>query len=126
MHPAWTIYHSDSATVGLADRPIMERLYAFGLTIEPKEGAALDSWERAARVAHQEYLEQVWVRALDPIQAKLICLWPRAGLRSTGTNNIRLVTATLASAETIGLSLGADADGFTGAGDRRDRPEPAR
>ena len=28
----------------------------FGLTIEPPEGAAVDSWERAARVVHQTYL----------------------------------------------------------------------
>ena len=52
-HPDWTIYHVDATTQGLAARPIMERLYPFGLTIEPPEGAAVDSWERAARVVHQ-------------------------------------------------------------------------
>ena len=53
LHPNWTIYHSDATTSGLVARPIMERLYPFGLTIEPPEGAAVDSWERAARVVHQ-------------------------------------------------------------------------
>jgi hypothetical protein len=56
LHPNWTIYHSDATTQGLVHRPIMERLYPFGLTIEPPEGAAVDSWERAARVVHQSYL----------------------------------------------------------------------
>jgi hypothetical protein len=51
-HPAWTIYRFDATTAGLVPRPIMERLYPFGLTIEPPEGAAVDSWERAARVVH--------------------------------------------------------------------------
>ncbi len=56
LHPNWTIYHTDAATQGLAAQPIMERLYPFGLTIEPPQGAPVDSWERAARVVHQTYL----------------------------------------------------------------------
>ena len=103
LHPNWTIYHSDSATVGLADRPIMERLFPFGLTIEPKEGTALDSWERAARVVHQKYLDDMGA-ALDPGKPA-----QRPWAQLSGfyrASNVRLVTATLAGAESIGRTWG--------------------
>ncbi len=103
LHPNWTIYHSDSATVGLADRPIMERLFPFGLTIEPKEGTALDSWERAARVVHQKYLDDMGA-ALDPSKPA-----QRPWAQLSGfyrASNVRLVTATLAGAESIGRTWG--------------------
>ena len=103
LHPTWTIYHSDSATVGLADRPIMEQLFPFGLTIEPKEGMALDSWERAARVVHQKYLDGMGA-ALDPAKPA-----QRPWAQLSGfyrESNVRLVTATLAGAESIGRTWG--------------------
>ena len=103
LHPNWTIYHSDSATVGLADRPIMERLYPFGLTIEPKEGTALDNWERAARVVHQKFLDDLGA-ALDPAKP---AQRPWSALSAFyRKSNVRLVTATLAGAESIGRTWG--------------------
>ncbi len=103
LHPNWTIYHSDATTQGLVPRPIMERLYPFGLTIEPPEGAAVDSWERAARVVHQTYLASLGdqIDPTKPAQRPWEELSPfyRA-------SNVRLVTATLAAAESVGRTWG--------------------
>lgn len=102
-HPGWTIYSFDEAAEGLVPRPIMERLYPFGLTLEPPEGAAVDSWERAARVVHQIYLDQLGDQRdpARPAQRQWADLPPfyRA-------SNIRLVTATLAGAESVGRTWG--------------------
>jgi hypothetical protein len=108
LHPTWTIYHSDATTQGLVPRPIMERFYPFGLTIEPPEGAAVDSWERAARVVHQTYLAGLGdqVDSGKPAQRPWEELSPfyRA-------SNVRLVTATLAAAESVGRTWGPSATG---------------
>jgi hypothetical protein len=102
-HPDWTIYAFDSATEGLVPRPIMERLYPFGPTLEPPEGAAVDSWERAARVVHQGYLDSLGDRRdpARPAHRQWADLPPfyRA-------SNVRLVTATLAGAESVGRTWG--------------------
>jgi len=108
LHPNWTIYHSDATTQGLVPRPIMERLYPFGLTIEPPEGAAVDSWERAARVVHQTYLASLGdqVDPSKPAQRPWEELSPfyRA-------SNVRLITATLAAAESVGRTWGPTSTG---------------
>jgi hypothetical protein len=108
LHPNWTIYHSDATTQGLVHRPIMERLYPFGLTIEPPEGAAVDSWERAARVVHQTYLASLGdqVDPSKPAQRPWEELSPfyRA-------SNVRLITATLAAAESVGRTWGPTSTG---------------
>ena len=110
-HPAWTIYVFDSTTQGLVRRPIMERLYPFGLTIEPPEGAAVDSWERAARVVHQAYLNSLGDQRdpTKPAQRPWAELPPfyRA-------SNVRLVTATLAGAESVGRTWGPIPDDQAG------------
>ena len=102
-HPTWTIYVFDSTTRGLVPRPIMERLFPFGLTIEPPEGAAVDSWERAARVVHNAYLNSLGDQrdSTKPAQRPWAELPPlyRA-------SNVRLVTATLAGAESVGRTWG--------------------
>jgi hypothetical protein len=103
LHPNWTIYHTDSATQGLAAQPIMERLYPFGLTLEPPQGAPVDSWERAARVAHQTYLLGL---GHDP-DPSLPAQRPWSDLSPFyRASNVRLITATLAGAETAGRSWG--------------------
>ena len=77
------------------------------LAIEPKEGAALDSWERAARVVHQSYLNRLGDHdRTKPAQRPWAELDPfyRA-------SNVRLVTATLAAAESVGRSWGPPTGG---------------
>ena len=102
-HPTWTIYQFDPTTSGLVPRPIMERLFPFGLTIEPPEGAAVDSWERAARVVHQRYLDSLGNQR-DPTKP---AQQPWADLSPFyRASNIRLVTATLAGAESVGRTWG--------------------
>ena len=103
LHPNWTIYHTDAATQGLAAQPIMERLYPFGLTIEPPPGAPVDSWERAARVVHQTYLLGLG----DGLDPNLPAQRPWSDLSPFyRASNVRLVTATLAGAEAVGRSWG--------------------
>lgn len=110
-HPDWTIYAADPAVQGLAPRPIMERLFAFGLTIEPPVGFAVDSWERAARVVHEAYLSGLGDQRepARPTHGPWPALPPfyRA-------SNVRLVTATLAGAEATGRTWGPT-DGRPGA-----------
>lgn len=102
QHPNWTIYHSDATAQGLAPKPIMEQLYPFGMTIEPRKEAALDSWERAARVAHQRFLKNL--DHLDP-QRPTHRAWEELS-PFYQASNVRLVTATLADAEIEGRSWG--------------------
>lgn len=105
LNPTWTIFDWSPTTRGLADEPIMELLYPFGLTLDASTALPVDSWERAARVVHEQYrlitsqhqhLEpskpshQAWEQ-LDPF------------LKET---NIRQVTTALAAAESLGRSWG--------------------
>ena len=55
LNPTWTIFDWSPTTRGVADEPIMERLYPFGLTTEAPSSLPVDSWERAARVVHEQY-----------------------------------------------------------------------
>ena len=109
LHPNWTIYHSDASTQGLVHRPIMERLYPFGLTIEPPEGAAVDSWERAARVVHQTYLASLGDK-VDPSKPAQRS-WEELS-SFYRASNVRLVTATLAAAESVGRTWGPTSTGL--------------
>jgi RyR domain len=105
LNPNWTIFNWSPTTRGVADQPIMERLYPFGLTLDAPSFLPVDSWERAARVVHEQYrlitrqhqqLEsskpsgQAW-EELDPF------------LRES---NIRQLTTALAAAESLGRSWG--------------------
>jgi hypothetical protein len=122
-HPTWTIYQFDATTSGLVHRPIMERLFPFGLTIEPPEGAAVDSWERAARVVHQGYLDSLGDQRdpTKPAQRPWAELPPfyRA-------SNIRLVTATLAGAESVGRTWGPVPADQTGTSSTAVQPDQLR
>src|SRR6476469_1043789 len=55
LNPAWTIFDWSPTTRGVADEPIMELLFPFGLTTEAPSSVPVDSWERAARVVHEQY-----------------------------------------------------------------------
>ncbi len=102
-HPEWTIFALGPDSRGLAEEPIMEALYPYGLTTDLPIGWPVDSWERAARVVHERYRRQ-----RDPKSP------PRASDRGWDDldpflreSNIRLVTTTLASVESLGRSWGS-------------------
>jgi hypothetical protein len=103
LHPRWTIFDWSTTTRGVADEPIMERLYLFGLTMEPPPGWAVDSWERAARVVHERYLRSL--ERPDPEHVPSHRPWAQLD-QFLRDDNVRLVTTTLAGAESVGRSWG--------------------
>ncbi len=103
QHPGWTLYAPDPPAGGLVRRPVLERLYRFGLTLEPPAGFPVDSWERAARVVHEAYLRGLGA-GRDPNKA---AHRPWSELPPFyRASNVRLVTATLAGAEAAGRTWG--------------------
>jgi hypothetical protein len=107
LNPGWTIFDWSTTTRGVAAEPVMEKLYPFGLTTEAASGWPVDSWERAARVVHENYRlvhvphpdpavpsHRAWDDGLDPFLKE---------------SNVRLVTTTLAAAESVGRSWGPSA-----------------
>jgi hypothetical protein len=107
LNPGWTIFDWSTTTRGVAAEPVMEKLYPFGLTTEGLPGWPVDSWERAARAVHENYRvvhvprpdpavpsHRAWDDGLDPFLKE---------------SNVRLVTTTLAAAESVGRSWGPSA-----------------
>jgi hypothetical protein len=108
QHPHWTLFDWSPATRGVSPEPLMELLYPFGLTMEAPSEWPVDSWERAARIAHQRYL-RVHVPKPDP-QVASHRSWNDGLNAFLKDSNVRLITTTLASAETVGRSWGPGTD----------------
>ncbi|MFL6047085.1 MAG: RyR domain-containing protein [Propionibacteriaceae bacterium] len=115
LNPTWTIFDWSPTTRGLADEPIMERLYPFGLTLDASTALPVDSWERAARVVHEQYRlitnQQQHLEPSKPSHQAWEQLDPF--LKET---NIRQVTTALAAAESLGRSWGPVASEATSDG----------
>lgn len=112
LNPSWTIFDWSPATHGVADEPLMELLYPFGLTTEAPSSLPLDSWERAARIVHEQYREVVRRHGgLDPDVASHRP-WEELDpfLKET---NIRQVATALSAAESLGRSWGPVVHGVT-------------
>lgn len=96
-HPEWTVFARSDRTRGVAVAPILEGLLPFGLTTELPSDWPLDSWERAARVVHERYR----LHARPDASANR----PWSALdRFLRESNIRLITTTLSSVESLGRS----------------------
>ena len=105
LNPTWTIFHWSATTSGVADQPIMELLYPFGLTLEAPSSLPVDNWERAARVVHEQYrLITQQHRQLDPSKPSHRA-WEQLD-PFLKESNIRQVTTALAAAESLGRSWG--------------------
>jgi hypothetical protein len=107
LNPGWTIFDWSTSTRGVAAEPVMEKLYPFGLTTETASGRPVDSWERAARVVHENY-RLVHVPHPDPAVPSHRA-WDDGLEPFLKESNVRLVTTTLASAEFVGRSWGPSA-----------------
>ena len=115
LHPTWTIFDWSPATRGVADEPIMERLYPFGLTTEAPSSLPVDSWERAARVVHEQYrVDMQRNGTLDPDEPAHRP-WEQLDPFRKETN-IRQVTTALAAAEHLGRSWGPVVEGVSADG----------
>ena len=122
LHPNWTIYHSDSATVGLADRPIMERLFPFG-SDHRAEGGHGARQLGAGRAGGAPEVPGRHGRRAGPRQARAAAVGAAVRFlpgvqRTAGHGNARRrgVDQT---------NLGADTEGSARPGHGRDRPGPA-
>jgi hypothetical protein len=114
-NPAWTIFDWSATTRGVATEPIMEMLFPFGLTMEAPSSLPVDSWERAARVVHEQY--RLITQQHQQLDATMRSHRPWEQLdpflRET---NIRQVTTALAAAESLGRSWGPVVSGVTSDG----------
>ena len=105
LNPTWTIFDWSPTTRGVADQPIMERLYPFGLTLDAPSSLPVDSWERAARVVHEQYrLIMRQHQQLEPSKPSHRA-WEQLD-RFLRESNIRQVTTAVAAAESLGRSWG--------------------
>jgi hypothetical protein len=115
LNPTWTIFDWSTTTRGVADQPIMELLYPFGLTMEAPSSLPVDSWERAARVVHERY--RLITRQHQQLEAGKPSHRPWEQLDPfLKETNIRQVTTALAAAESLGRSWGPVVSGVTADG----------
>jgi RyR domain len=114
-NPSWTIFDWSATTRGVGTEPIMEMLFPFGLTMEAPSSLPVDSWERAARVVHEQY--RLITQQHQQLEAGVPSHRPWEQLdpflRET---NIRQVTTALAAAESLGRSWGPVMSGVTSDG----------
>ena len=115
LNPTWTIFDWSPNTRGVADQPIMELLYPFGLTMEAPSSLPVDSWERAARVVHEQY--RLTAQQHQQLDASKPSHQPWDQLEPfLRESNIRQVTTALAAAESLGRSWGPVVRGVTSDG----------
>jgi hypothetical protein len=115
LNPTWTIFDWSPNTRGVADQPIMELLYPFGLTMEAPSSLPVDSWERAARVVHEQY--RLTAQQHQQLDANKPSHQPWDQLEPfLRESNIRQVTTALAAAESLGRSWGPVVRGVTSDG----------
>jgi hypothetical protein len=112
LNPTWTIFDWSPTTRGVADEPIMELLYPFGLTMEAPSSLPVDNWERAARVVHEKY--RLITRQHQGLDVSMPShqAWEQLG-PFLKESNIRQVTTALAAAESLGRSWGPVVSGVT-------------
>ena len=115
LNPTWTIFDWSPATRGVADEPIMERLYPFGLTTEAPSSLPVDSWERAARVVHEQYRVDMQRNGTLNPNEPAHRPWEQLDPFRKETN-IRQVTTALAAAENLGRSWGPVVEGVSSDG----------
>jgi hypothetical protein len=109
----WSIYAYDPGAKGLAVEAVMERLYYFGPILDPPSWAAIDAWERVARIVHANYLHDL--RQQDVVAETASAReWDELS-PFYRASNVRLITTTLTSAGTIGRSWADEPPQSTGA-----------
>ena len=101
-HPGLLVYSRHSEVAGLGSEPLLAQVRAFGSTLDAGQGRPVDSWERIARLVHEDY-----VRAFpdpdDPARR------PWHELASFyRESNVRQVLTVLGSAVAVGRSWGAN------------------
>ena len=101
-YPEWSVLVFTADAGAIAQRPVMERLYPFGLTWASPADWGLDRWERVARIAHLNYLRGNDSDPASPSGQE----WDDGLSDFYKQTNIRLITTTLSSAVAVGRTWG--------------------
>ena len=100
-HPGLVVYSRHTEVSGLGAEPLLAQVRAFGTTLDAGQGHPVDSWERIARLVHEDYVRS-WPDPDDPARRP----WPELA-PFYRDSNVRQVLTVLGSAVAVGRSWGA-------------------
>jgi len=100
-HPDLLVYSRHTEVAGLGTEPLLAQVRAFGATLDAGQGRPVDSWERIARLVHEDYVRS-WPDPDDPARRPWRELAP-----FYRDSNVRQVLTVLGSAVAVGRSWGA-------------------
>jgi hypothetical protein len=102
-YPGLLVYSRHTEVTGLGSEPLLAQVRAFGSTLDAGQGRPVDSWERIARLVHEDYV-RTWPDPDDPARRPWVELTP-----FYRESNVRQVLTVLGSAVAVGRSWGASA-----------------
>jgi hypothetical protein len=103
-YPQLLVYSRHTEVTGLGDEPLLAQVRAFGTTLDAGQGRPVDSWERIARLVHEDYI-RAYPDPDDPARRP----WPELA-PFYRESNVRQVLTVLGSAVAVGRSWGASAE----------------
>ncbi len=106
-HPRLLVYSRHTEVTGLGDEPLLAQVRAFGTTLDAGQGRPVDSWERIARLVHEDFV-RAYPDPDDPARRPWAELAP-----FYRESNVRQVLTVLGSAAALGRSWGASAETAT-------------
>lgn len=106
-YPDLLVYSRHAEVTGLGTEPLLAQVRAFGSTLDAGQGRPVDSWERIARLLHEDYVRS-YPDPEDPARKPWDELEP-----FYRESNVRQVLTALGSAVAVGRSWGASAETAT-------------
>jgi hypothetical protein len=103
-YPGLLVYSRHTEVTGLGTEPLLAQVRAFGSTLNAGQGRPVDSWERIARLLHEDYV-RAYPDPDDPARRPWNELAP-----FYRESNVRQVLTALGSAVAVGRSWGASAE----------------
>jgi hypothetical protein len=103
-YPGLLVYSRHTEVTGLGTEPLLAQVRAFGSTLDAGQGRPVDSWERIARLVHEDYV-RAYPDPDDPARRPWDELAP-----FYRESNVRQVLTALGSAVAVGRSWGAGAE----------------
>ena len=103
-YPGLLVYSRHTEVTGLGSEPLLSQVRAFGSTLDAGKGRPVDSWERIARLVHEDYV-RAYPDPKDPARRSWNELAP-----FYRDSNVRQVLTVLGSAVAVGRSWGASAE----------------
>ena len=103
-YPELLVYSRHTEVSGLGGEPLLAQVRAFGSTLDAGQGRPVDSWERIARLVHEDYVH-AYPDPDDPARKPWDQLEP-----FYRESNVRQVLTVLGSAVAVGRSWGASAE----------------